>query len=73
MCRRSGRSLPGACVIPTVESGSPRSTRWLLAGRDAREAIPVLERMRDDHDAEVRKQAEAACKRIREDTTGHRI
>ncbi|MHB1561646.1 MAG: HEAT repeat domain-containing protein, partial [Isosphaeraceae bacterium] len=43
-----------------------------LAGRDAREAIPVLERMRDDHDAEVRKQAEAACKRIREDTTGHR-
>ncbi len=43
-----------------------------LAGGKAREAIPVLERMRDDNDAEVRKQAEAACKRIREETAGHR-
>ena len=36
-----------------------------LAGRSAKEAIPALERMREDPSAEVRKQAQAACERIR--------
>ena len=37
-----------------------------LAGKNARDAIPALERMRDDPSAEVRKQAEAACKQIKD-------
>src|SRR5262249_29154444 len=36
-----------------------------LAGRDARDALPALERMRDDPSAEVRMQAQAACEPIR--------
>ena len=36
-----------------------------LAGRNARDAIPALERMRDDPNAEIRKQAQAACERIK--------
>ncbi len=36
-----------------------------LAGRSASDAIPALERMREDPDAEVRKQAQAACERIK--------
>jgi HEAT repeat protein len=37
-----------------------------LAGRDAKDAIPALEQMRDDASAEVRRQAKAACERIKE-------
>jgi HEAT repeat protein len=36
-----------------------------LAGRQAREALPALERISNDPDAEVRKQAKAACERIK--------
>ena len=36
-----------------------------LAGRNAKDAIPALERMREDPSAEVRKQAQAASDRIR--------
>jgi HEAT repeat protein len=36
-----------------------------LAGRNARDALPALERMRDDPNGEVRKQAQAACDRIK--------
>ena len=35
-----------------------------LAGRNAGEAIPALEKMRDDPSPEIRKQAQAACERI---------
>ncbi len=35
-----------------------------IAGRNAREAIPALEKMRDDPSPEIRKQAQAACERI---------
>lgn len=69
------RSTPD--LVKLLDHREPRvrllAIRFLaLAGREAREAIPVLERMRDDNDAEVRRQAEAACKRIREETAGHR-
>lgn len=37
-----------------------------VAGRGARDAIPALERLRDDPNSEVRKQAEAASERIRQ-------
>ena len=36
-----------------------------LAGRKAKDAVPALERMHDDPNPEVRKQAQAACDRIR--------
>lgn len=36
-----------------------------LAGQNAKDAIPALERLREDPSAEVRKQAEAACERIK--------
>jgi HEAT repeat protein len=36
-----------------------------IAGRNAKDAIPALERMREDPSAEVRKQAQAASDRIR--------
>jgi HEAT repeat protein len=39
-----------------------------LAGRRARAAIPALERMREDPSAEVRKQAEAASKQIKNES-----
>jgi hypothetical protein len=39
-----------------------------LAGRSAKEAIPALERMREDPSAEVRKQAEAASEQIKKDS-----
>ena len=38
-----------------------------LAGQGAKEAIPALERLRDDASAEVRKQAEAASERSKND------
>jgi hypothetical protein len=37
-----------------------------LAGRNAKDALPSLERLADDPNAEVRKQAEAACKQIKD-------
>jgi HEAT repeat protein len=37
-----------------------------LAGRNARDALPSLERLADDPNAEIRKQAEAACKQIKD-------
>ncbi len=43
-----------------------------LAGRNARDAIPALERMRDDPSVEVRKQAQAACERIKSDVASAR-
>lgn len=36
-----------------------------LAGRNAKDAIPALERLREDPSAEVRKQAVAACEQIK--------
>ena len=36
-----------------------------LAGRNAKDALPALERMRDDPSADVRQQAQTACKQIR--------
>ena len=39
-----------------------------LAGRNAKEAIPALERLREDPDAEVRKQAKAASEQIKNDS-----
>ena len=36
-----------------------------LAGGNAKEAIPALERLREDPSADVQKQAEAACERIK--------
>jgi HEAT repeat protein len=36
-----------------------------LAGKSAHEAIPALERLREDPSAQVRKQAEAACEQIK--------
>ncbi|WP_406700487.1 HEAT repeat domain-containing protein [Singulisphaera sp. Ch08] len=36
-----------------------------IAGRNAQSAIPALERLREDPSAEVRKQAEAACEKIK--------
>ena len=41
-----------------------------LAGRNAREAIPALERIREDPSAEVRKQAKAACEQIKKAREG---
>ena len=42
------------------------ATKFLaLAGASATEAIPALDRMREDPDAEVRKQAQAASDRIK--------
>ena len=38
-----------------------------LAGRSARDALPALERIREDPSAEVRQQAKAACEQIRND------
>ena len=38
-----------------------------LAGRNAREALPALERIREDPSAEVRQQAKAACEKIQND------
>ncbi|AGA29590.1 HEAT repeat domain-containing protein [Singulisphaera acidiphila] len=40
-----------------------------LAGQNAKDAIPALERLREDPSAEVRKQAEAACERIKNQAT----
>jgi HEAT repeat protein len=39
-----------------------------LAGQSAKDALPALERMRDDPSAEVRKQAEAASQQIKKST-----
>jgi HEAT repeat protein len=36
-----------------------------LAGRQAKDALPALERLREDPSAEVRKQSQAACDRIK--------
>jgi HEAT repeat protein len=38
-----------------------------LAGRNAREALPALERIREDPSAEVRQQAKTACEQIKKD------
>ena len=40
-----------------------------LAGQNAKDALPALERMRDDPSAEVRKQAEAASEQIKKKST----
>ncbi|APW61985.1 HEAT repeat domain-containing protein [Paludisphaera borealis] len=37
-----------------------------LAGRNAKDALPSLERLAEDPNAEIRKQAEAACKQIKD-------
>ncbi len=44
-----------------------------LAGKSAQNAIPALERMREDPSAEVRKQAEAACKQIKNNSTSRQL
>ncbi len=74
LLRRFERSGPDARSLPELvkllEHKQP-SVRLLaikflgLAGRSAIDAIPTLERMREDPDAEVRKQAQAACERIK--------
>ena len=62
------RSLPE--LVKQLQHGQ-QSVRLLaikflgLAGGSAKEAIPALERMREDPDTEVRKQAEAACEKIK--------
>jgi hypothetical protein len=38
-----------------------------LAGQSAKDAIPALERIREDPSAEVRKQVKAACEQIKND------
>ena len=62
------RSLPE--LVKLLEHKQPTvrllTIKFLgLAGRGAGDAIPALERMRNDPDAEVRKQAQAACERIK--------
>ncbi len=63
------RSLPELVKLLDHKQDSVRllAIKFLgLAGKNARDAIPALERMRDDPSAEVRKQAEAACKQIKD-------
>ena len=43
-----------------------------LAGRNASEALPALERIREDPNAEVRQQAKAACEQIKNDAKAAR-
>jgi HEAT repeat protein len=62
------RSLPELVKLLNHKQDSVRllAIKFLgLAGKSAQDAIPVLERMREDPSAEVRKQAEAACKQIK--------
>ena len=69
------RSLPE--LLKQLEHGQD-SVRLLaikflgLAGPSARDAIPALERMRDDPSAEVRKQAQLASEQIKNKTTPSR-
>ncbi|QEH36199.1 putative lyase [Aquisphaera giovannonii] len=75
MLRRFERGRPDARSLPELvkqldhkqEKVRLLAIKFLaLAGRDAKDAIPALERMREDASDQVRKQAEAACKRIKE-------
>jgi HEAT repeat protein len=62
------RSLPELVKLLEHKQSSVRllAIKYLgLAGRSASDAIPALERMREDPDAEVRRQAQAACERIK--------
>jgi HEAT repeat protein len=74
LLRRFERSGPDARSIPELvkqleheqESVRLLAIKFLgLAGEKAADAVPALERMRDDPVAEVRKQAEAALERIK--------
>jgi HEAT repeat protein len=74
MLRRFERSGPDVRSLPELvkELGHEQDRVRLLAikflglaGRKAKDALPDLERMRDDPSAEVRRQAQAACERIR--------
>ncbi len=76
LLRRFERTGPDARSLPelTRQLGHKEERVRLLAikflgiaGRNAREALPALERLRDDPSAEVRKQSQAACDRIRSD------
>ena len=78
LLRRFERSGPDVRSLPELSSSSSHkqdAVRLLaikflgLAGRNAKDAIPALERMRDDPSAEVRKQAEAACERIKKSSS----
>ncbi len=78
MLRRFERTGPDARSLPELLKQlehSQDSVRLLaikfvgLAGPSARDAIPALERMRDDPSAEVRKQAQLASEQIKNKTT----
>jgi HEAT repeat protein len=75
MLRRFERGRPDVRSLPElVEQLNHKQERvrllaikfLALAGRDASDAIPALEQMRDDASDEVRKQAKAACERIKQ-------
>ena len=69
------RSLPELVKLLDHKQDSVRllAIKFLgLAGTSAKDAIPALERMRDDPSVEVRKQAEAACKQI-QNKAGSRV
>jgi HEAT repeat protein len=74
MLRRFERSGPDVRSLPELikELGHKQDRVRLLAikflglaGQNAKDALPALERMRDDPSADVRQQAQAACDRIR--------
>lgn len=74
MLRRFERKGPDARSLPELvkqlehDQANVRllASKFLgLAGGSAKDAIPALERLREDPNAQVRKQAEAACERIK--------
>jgi HEAT repeat protein len=76
---RSGpdaRSLPELVKILEHDQVAVRllAIKFLgLAGRNGREALPALERIRDDPSSEVRQQAKAACEQIKKDLESGRL
>lgn len=70
-----GRSIPELIKLLDHEQGEVRllAIKFLgLAGSRASDAIPALDRLREDASLEVRKQAEVACEKIRVDAESGR-
>ena len=81
MLRRFEGARPDARTLPELvkhldhkqDSVRLLAIKFLaLAGPSAGAALPVLERMHEDPSAEVRKQAAAACEKIKSDSSSNR-
>jgi HEAT repeat protein len=81
MLRRFEGSRPDARTLPELvkqldhkqESVRLLAIKFLaLAGPSAKDALPALEKMREDGSAEVRKQAAAATERIKNDSSSNK-